>query len=423
MRGVLRGNGVLLPLLAAVDLPVAVNPDDAKAVFGLLGDSITYTNTPTSSGDINRGYWHWAQAISGFRAFCGAYAGVGGNVTSQMLGRLNADIITPLLAYSGRDLYCIIMGGVNDSVNDADIIATTTDNLTQIYNELIAAGITPIACTITPTTSASTAQRRANWIGINDWLRSYCPANGIALCDNIAACLDGSYPPAGTPTWKAGYTHDGVHPTAAGGLAIAQSIAAALETLLAAVTHFDAGTADFAGSILDNHAMLGTGGTLGTGGSGTVADYWQIANGIGSKAARGDGVAGEWQVAAIGAASVRLNPSDGIDVASGFAVGNKIVAQAEVYCVDDWSDITQFNLVLEFRDGSGILDALTFFANDPNTGTIPNPAPDDSVILRTVPTVVPTGTTTIRTYLYFVGASGTIRCGRFELLKVAPEHT
>lgn len=420
MRGILYGPGRLLPVLGAVALPVAINPDDTKAVVGLLGDSITYTNTPTSSGDINRGYWHWAQAISGFRAYCGAYAGVGGNVTSQMLGRLNADIITPLAAYAGRDRYCLVMGGVNDSVNDADIIAAATDNLTQIYNELIAAGITPIACTITPTTSASTAQRQANWIGINDWLRTYCPANGIALCDNIAACLDGSYPPAGTPTWKMGYTHDGVHPTAAGGVAIAKTIATTLQTLLPAVPHFDAGTADFAGSILDNHAMTGTGGTLGSGGSGVVADYWQVANGVASKVARSDSVSGEWQVLAIGAASVRLNPATGIDLSSGFAVGNKIVGQAEVYCVDDWDTITQLNLVLEFRDGSGAIDALTFLANDPNTGTIPNPAPNGSITLRTVPTVVPAGTTTIRTYVYFVGASGTIRVGRYELLKIAP---
>lgn len=419
MRGILRGNGVLLPLLADVPLLVAVNPDDAKPVFGLLGDSITYTNTPTSSGDINRGYWHWAQAISGFRAYCGAYAGVGGNVTSQMLGRLNADIITPLLAYSGRDLYCIVVGGVNDSVNDADIIATATDNLTQIYNELIAAGITPIACTITPTTSASTAQRQANWIGINNWLRSYCPANGITLCDNIAACLDGSYPPAGTPTWKSGYTHDGVHPTAAGGLAIAQSIATALASLLPTVTHFNAGTATFAGRILANHAMTGTGGSLGSGGSGAVADSWQVSNGVASKVARSDGVAGEWQVLEIGAASVRLNPGTSVDVSSGFAVGQRVVGQVELYCVDDWDTITQLHLLLEFRNGSGVIDSVTFLANDPNTEGILNPAPDATITMRTVPTVVPDGTTIIRTYLFFVGTGGTVRVGRYELVKLA----
>lgn len=421
MRGILYGNGVLMPILDSGDLPVAPNPDDFKPVVALIGDSITAGNTPTGSGDTNVGYWHWAQALSGFRAFCGVYAGIGGNITTQMLGRLESDVLIPMAAHADRPRYCVVMGGVNDSVNDADIIATATGNLEQIFNELIAEGVAPIACTITPTINANTAQRQANWIGINDWLRTYCPANAIELCDNIADCLDGSYPPAGTPIWKSGYSHDGVHPTATGAAAIAATLAAKLIELLPEVEHFAAGTSAFTGSILANHAMTGTGGSLGAGASGAVADSWEILNGIGSKVARSDGVSGEWQVLEIGAASVRLNSLSGIDLSTGFAVGNKIVAQAECYCANDWSAITQLHLLLEFRAGSTVLDALTFLANNPNTGAIPNPAPDGTITLRTVPTVVPDGTTAIRTYLFFVGASGTLRIGRYELLKVSPE--
>lgn len=408
-----------LPIFAAEQEPTtAPDLDAVKPVFALIGDSITAGCTPTSSGDTNVGYWHWAQAISGFRAYCPVYAGIGGNVTSQVLGRLETDVIIPMAAYTDRDRYCIVMAGVNDSVNASDIITAATDNLTQIYNDLIAAGITPIAMTITPTIYANDATKLANWTGINDWLRVYCPANGITLVDNIDECLDGAYPPTAPPTWKTDYSHDGVHPTAQGALAIGAPLAATLAALLPAVDHFEAGTAAFTGSLLSNHAMLGTGGSLGTDGSGTVADSWQILYGVGSKAARSDGIAGEWQVLEIGASSVRFNPSLGIDVTSGFVPGDKVAAQAEVYCVDDWDTITQLVLHMEFRSGSSSLDVLSFLANNPNTGEIVNPAPDDTITLRTAPAIVPAGTTAIRTYLYFVGAGGTIRVGRYELNKV-----
>lgn len=42
-----------------------------------------------------------------------------------------------------------------------------------------------------------------------------------------------------------------------------------------------------------------------------------------------------------------------------------------------------------------------------------------TITLRTIPTTIPAGTTIIRTYLYFVGTSGTIQIGRYELNKVS----
>lgn len=422
MIGVVNGRGRMLPVVADGAGPVyAANPDAGKPVFGLLGDSITAGNKPTNNGDINRGYWQWAQSMSGFRAYCAAYAGVGGNITTQMLARLDADVITPLSAsqYDGRDKFCAVMGGVNDSTNVANIIATATSNLAAIYTALLNAGITPIAMTITPTSSCVSAQQIANWNGINAWLLSYCPANGITLCNNIADCLGQSYPATTSPIWKAGYTHDGVHPTARGAQAIAAALAATLETLLDPVDHFQASTAQFVGRILSNHAMLGSGGTLTDGASGAAADSWELFYGAGSKEVRSDGKAGEWQVMAITGASTRIGPDPTIDVVNGFRPGDLVVAQAEVVCVDDWLDISQFVLVLEFRQGATVLKGLSFLGNDPYTGIMINPAPGEIITLRTVPTIVPAGTNIIRTYINLVGAGGSIRIGRYELMKLA----
>jgi lysophospholipase L1-like esterase len=424
MRGILQGVGKLLPILASGAAPAyPSNPDDAKPVIALLGDSITQANTPTSNGDINRGYWHWAQAMSGFRAYCAAYAGVGGNITTQMLARLNTDVITPLSApqYDGRTKYCIVMGGVNDSTNASDIVATATANLTSIYSALITAGITPIAMTITPTSSCDTSTKRANWNGINSWLISYCPAHGITLCNNISACLDQEFPATTTPVWKSGYTHDGVHTTAKGAQAIAAALATALTSLLPTVDHFQAATEFFYGSVLKNHAMIGTTGMLNSGITGEAARDWEAVGGAAataSKADRADGKAGEWQILTL-PASVRLNALPSLDAASGFSVGNLIVAQAELFCPNDWEAITQLVLVVEFRNGASVLKTVSFLGNDPYTGGIPNPAPDATLVLRTVPTIVPANTNIMRTYIYFVGDAGTIKVGRYEVIRLA----
>lgn len=396
------------------------NPDTEAPVFALLGDSITAGNTPTSSGQTNVGYWTWVQAALGYRAFTAVFGGIGGNTTTQMLARLNTDIITPLSAYvaAGRDVCCLVMGGVNDSVNTSDIVATATANLEAIYDALIAADIIPIACTITPTSSVVSATQLANWDGIQSWLRSYCPANSITLCDIDADCRDASITTA--RVWNTGFAHDGVHPTAKGAQAISYAIVAALDALLPEIDHFTPSTETPSSFLASNPAMVGIGGrALDDGASGYAADAWEISYGAGSKLARSDGVAGEWQVMAIGASSVRLNPGISVDVASGFAVGDTVLAQTEIYCVDDWLDITQFVLYLDFRSSGGIIgSAQACFANNPNTGMIPNPKPNGTAVLRTIPAVVPAGTTAIRTYLHFVGTSGTIRVGRYEVKKL-----
>lgn len=396
------------------------NPDVDAPVFALLGDSITAGNTPTSTGQTNLGYWTWVQAVLGYRAYTAVYGGIGGNTTTQMLARLTADIITPLSAYvaDGRDVYCLVMGGVNDSVNTSNIIATATGNLEAIYDALIAAGIIPISCTITPTSSATTATQLANWDGIQSWLRSYCPANSITLCDVDGDCRDASI--STSRVWNTDFSWDGVHPTAKGAQAISRAIVAALGALLPEIDHFIPTLDTPSNCLASNPAMAGSGGrAVDDGASGYAADAWEISYGVGSKLARSDGNLGEWQVMEIGAASVRLNPGTSVDVTTGFIVGDTVLCQAEIYCNDDWDTITQIVLNLDFRDSGGIIgSAYSCFANNPNTGNIPNPNPDGIVVLRTIPALIPTGTTAIRTYLHFVGASGTIQVGRYELKKL-----
>lgn len=393
------------------------NPDNDSPVFALLGDSITAGNTPTSNGQTNVGYWWWTQIVLGYRVYTPVFAGIGGNTTTQMLARLNTDIITPMAPYvaAARDCYCLVMGGVNDSTNASDIVATATANLEAIYDGLIAAGITPIAVTITPTVNVNTTTKIANWDGIQSWLRSYCPVNSITLCDVDADCRDASQ--TTVRVWNTGFAHDGVHPTARGAQAISRAIATGLSAIFDPIEHFVTDTSTPSNFLISNPAMTGTGGrAIDNGASGTVADGWEVEVGVGSKESRVDGKTGEWQAIAINSGSVRLSRDNSIELTSGFAVGDTIMAQAEVYCVDDWVDVTQFLLFLTFRDGSGqIGNGYTSGASNPNTGIIPNPNPGSTVILRTIPATVPVGTTRIWTYLWLVGTGGTIKAGRYEV--------
>jgi len=150
-----------------------------------------------------------------------------------------------------------------------------------------------------------------------------------------------------------------------------------------------------------------------------VATAWELFYGAGAKSARTDGGAGEWQKMEITATQVRIGPDPSIDVISGFAPGDLVVAQLEVVCVNDWVNISQFVLLLEFRNGSTVLNGLSFLNNDPYSQIIGNPTPDGTLILRTTPTSIPVGCNIIRTYLNFAGDAGTIKIGRYELLKLA----
>lgn len=92
----------------------------------------------------------------------------------MMLARIQTDVI------AHAPDYCIVEGGGND-IRSAVSAATVQDNLTSIYTTLRNAGIEPIATTVLPATVDQGYD--AVYIAVNDWLRTYCPANDIALCD------------------------------------------------------------------------------------------------------------------------------------------------------------------------------------------------------------------------------------------------
>lgn len=162
----------------------------------LLGDSIIAVSYQAWFDRANEG------AHSPFRVVNNA--GVGGNQINQMVARLGTDV-TPY-----APTYCMVEGGGND-VRNGRSAATIEGDFTTLFTNLRAAGIEPIASTVLPNTTPS-APEQAVYIAVNNWLRSYCLAQGIALCDwSDAMCTDVD----GTVLDSA-LTGDGVHPNNAG---------------------------------------------------------------------------------------------------------------------------------------------------------------------------------------------------------------
>lgn len=170
--------------------------------FAIIGDSIA-TGHPTASTVLGSPA-NQALAASWFNVACQKSlgtmryvinAGVSGNTTTQMLARIQTDVI----AYAPQ--WCIVMGGTNDSGTTE---ATTRSNLAAIYTALLAAGIMPIACTIPPRTDSGSAVVR-----INPWIRAYATKNRLPLLDFHALLTDN-----GANAYKSGYDYgDGVHPS------------------------------------------------------------------------------------------------------------------------------------------------------------------------------------------------------------------
>ena len=395
-----RGAAHFLP---AIMVTTAYTNPDAGVAVGLLGDSITAGN---SEERRNRGYWTWAEVLQGQLYDVVAYAGVGGNNCAQMLARVNADVI----AYNPD--VCVVMGGCNDIAGGrtyAQIIA----DLEDIYDLLHAADIHIIATTSVPTTSYSTEGQRIIFRDLATWVSDYVDAHPayMTYCDTGSLYADANENP------QTGYTWDGVHCTALG----AYTIGAALATAIAGVAParnlwLDAGDPRL---INYNIEMAGTGGTKSGSATGSVATGYQAAgNCVASKTARLGG--GEWQKIAMNASGDGRLSTPSIDVTAGFEEGDIVTLEVEFETDNDWTDVEQFNAYLQFRDSGGTeLELRTSLLNDNVSGPIlappvylPRPTRG---ILRTEPTAVPAGCTTLRNYVYIKGAAGSVRIGRYQL--------
>jgi lysophospholipase L1-like esterase len=167
------------------------------AVF--MGDSITATRSYPS---------YFCQATRGAVRML-KNAGIGGQTTTQMLSRFNADV----LALSPD--FCFIMGGINDIITGQPI-TTPISNILSMVDQCLANGIVPVVLPNAPENNYFAQVADYNYL----LMRKASDRGALVFSPWDAYIARG-----GNYTWLAGSNDDNTHPTYATTVAWAQALA------------------------------------------------------------------------------------------------------------------------------------------------------------------------------------------------------
>lgn len=380
----------------------------------LFGDSISLANEvhPTDNG-----FFNWANVLFRHKFKVIRNTGVGGNTTTQMLARLNTDVI----AYRPR--WVCVLGGANDIVGDVGA-DTIYNNLVSICSILRGCGINVILCTITPTSSMNSEARTTVYDTVNTNLRAYAAANPKIVFADIGEEYRNTGSAYAIPLDT--YTHDGTHPSALGAGVLGLKMYADIKdhslvekapTFAVLPTTNDTGNQIYF-NVYCNPLMTGTTGWKTAPAAGTVATGWVVSGGgTWSKVARTDGLPGEWQQVVIGDEGLATLAQ--YDVTDKFSVGDTIYSQIEIESDDNWTDPSAFTLYLAALNASNSVlvsaQGLGHSAGGGSGSVIINPR---FGVVRTAPIVIPATTTKLRIYCALYATAGTVRFSRFETKKL-----
>jgi hypothetical protein len=252
---------------------------------GVLGDSRTQNSFAGSTGLLMqpRAYPFWAQTRSGgalrFRADCNF--GVAGENTTQILDRTAGALVTAKA--KGLDFISILC-----ETNDA-LGAISTQNIQQIVELVLAAGIIPVVIAELPrgdTTAESGTTWSQNRIAQHfyavEYIKRMAFSHGIRVVDAWAALVD-PYSPIGAP-WPNTF-YDQLHLDCIAAMLLGYAVADAMADLARTPFPLLASNADRYnavhnpwGNLIQNGMMDGTGGTKsGTGTiNGSVSDIFAL---------------------------------------------------------------------------------------------------------------------------------------------------
>ena len=423
----LRSNGAGAWLVQANDLPLgsldsrlnATYVQQAAQTFTVLGDSLIEKGgevTNSNGTNLNRAYaaaWPWALNLLGQPFdFVGNF-GFGGDTTSSVLARVG-DVI------AAKPGIVHVLAGRND-INTGVATSTTIANLTAIWEALRKAGITVVAGTVPPCSSADSTQRAA-LSTINNFIRRQGLIRlGFSVADYEAALTDPS-----TSNYVSGYSTDGTHnDTPLGGYAGGVALANALRPLIVS-------TRDLPTSKADPANLLGTSGRFYLG-DGSPAGGWQQAQysvmPTSSAVARADGVYGNWrQLVVPSGDKVVLNVNIPIQanangLGTSLAVGDvvEMLVEYEASSLDASASANTTYTTAKIQAyvggsfvGSNMRYDLWAVAGGPNF-----PAATRTGVFRTGPLTIPASTSLVQA-LIELGGGGTYRLDRAVVRKMTP---
>lgn len=161
-------------------------------------------------------------------------SGICGELTGEMVRRFRRDVL------DHQPGYVAILGGTNDLGWNTPL-SEIMDNLTAMYEQILAMGGVPIPVTVpsirvedaagSPEGQAWVAKHLASRSRLNKLIQEYAGSQGIACVDLFAATADSE-----SSQLAAIYSNDGIHLTTAGYRLFAEQVARILKPLLSQTT-------------------------------------------------------------------------------------------------------------------------------------------------------------------------------------------
>jgi lysophospholipase L1-like esterase len=158
--------------------------------------------------------------------------GIGGQITGQMLGRMESDVIRL------QPAAVVVLGGTNDIARGVPIPAIE-DNLAMIADLADYYKVKVILCSLLPVSDyhkdADPSYERtrsrpiATILALNDWIKGFCAKRNLIYLDYYPKLVDGS------GFFKADLADDGLHPNGAGYRVMAPLVLEAVNKLSAPV--------------------------------------------------------------------------------------------------------------------------------------------------------------------------------------------
>lgn len=250
----------------------------------LFGDSITANQTDSLGGLLPLGWFFVGNSLVGAPWRVVRNAGIGFDRTSQMLARMNADV----LAFESQAVD--VMGGTNDIYLDNASADAVINNLRQIYERLVAAGRYVRAYTILPRGGAGASMALGQRVlTVNRWIMSYWVARAGGEAIDVYGPYVDHTSTTGAPLTTV--SDDQIHPNNLGAYLIGERIASRLDrvggnfltvnSLPESViddTAIDAGAMQY----LRNPMCTGTDGTLQSGNTGQAPSHTTMFTGTGA---------------------------------------------------------------------------------------------------------------------------------------------
>lgn len=238
-----------------------------------IGDSITDNGNALGWGAPAGGAGMWAWQPVSYLAH--AALGIGARLVpagvSATFGYTAAQIRATHLpnAVAARPAACVVLAGANGVGLVA--LASILADITGMWDELLAVGTVPVACTIPP---QNTTPGSAAILSLNSAIRTHAARRGIPLADFYSVTVDEA-----TGQWRAGMSGDGVHPSATGAAAMGSELSRVINARWPAVATDVPYSAVDALAMIPNQLMLTDAGADG------VADGWSWMVGPGTSTA------------------------------------------------------------------------------------------------------------------------------------------